>query len=107
MLKVQDDLATGTEEKGGCLSPVTQASRRPIHPHSSGQAVRQMSLWQWIPVFFPELSVPALSCFCSHSATVWPDFQAEWRAFLSGPWTQGWYPYPAVTLKALKTPSLV
>lgn len=86
---------------------MTQASRRPIHPHTSGQAARQMSLWQWIPFFFPQLSVPALSCFCSHSAPVWPDFQAEWRAFFSGPWTQGWYPYPALTLKALKTPSLV
>lgn len=107
MLKVQDDLATGTVGKGGCLSPVTQASRRPIHLHTSGQAARQMSLWQRIPFFFPGLSVPALSCLCSPSAPVWPDSHAEWRACLSGPWTQGWHPYPALTLKAHKTPSLV
>lgn len=82
-------------------------SRRPLRPHAAGQAARWMGLWHRSPFFLPELAFHAHSSFCSQSAAVWPDFQAEWRAFLPGPWSPDWTPYPALTVKGPGPPSLV
>lgn len=43
MVKVQEDLASGAVIKGGCLSALTQVSRRRVHPPAAGQGANQFA----------------------------------------------------------------